>query len=651
VLTRHHVPVADLDAIATGRITAPTGTRIAAAERSRRMLMLRALAAAEREAGEGAGPLPPLAHAFDLLARAEALDPQAVASVLGHPPVGVWAVRLLGRLRKGAEPGPGEPPLWREAGYAHALAAAAALRAGLPARVRVPARAGRVILPTVGHAVLDDDPGDHDVATLETDGRGAARVTLGPHAVELPAAPHLPAPGWHPARLLSWTPREPGPGILLDDADPYRDFRSPWPPPAPLTDAESDTWQRRLHDAAHLLGARHPDAARAVPHVLNSLVPMPGMPRFRTSSASYAEAFGSALVSVPRDAVDFAITLVHESRHSVLNALSHQIQLVDREARTPRQDTLLYAPWRTDPRPPWGLLHGTYAFTGVADFWRTERHALTGPRADLAHFEFAVWRDAVAIALRTLEDKSGLTPWGRRFVDGMARQTAPWADEQVPAGALAPALDELADLRATWCSHNLAPDPAVTRRLTELRLDGGPGDEATAPPSRMRADRPPRAPELRCELRRTLLADGGTFAPDTRARLSGVERAPDLLEADMFLLLGGPAHAARAVERYRAVLTAAPGTRAAWVGLGLALAAAGEHTPATALLHRPELVRALALDARTRDGRLPDPLDLAHWTARLPGLTGEVRASGGRCRSSPSCRPRRPLSPDVPRRG
>ncbi|MFF2504142.1 HEXXH motif domain-containing protein [Streptomyces sp. NPDC058067] len=632
MLTRHHVPVADLEDIAGGRVTAPAGTRIEAAERSRRMLMLRALAdaghaAPGHAAPEHGGPLPPLPYAFDLLARAEQRDPEAVARVLGHPPVGVWAVRLLGRLRGGAGPRPGEPPLWREAGYAHALAAAAALRAGLPARVRVPARAGKVILPTVGHAVLDDASGEHDVATLETDGRGTARVTLGPHAVELPAAPHLPAPGWHPARLLSWTPSEPGPGVLLDDADPYRDFRSPWPPPAPVTDAESDLWQRHLHDAAHLLTARHPDAAGAARLVLNSLVPLPGMPRFRTSSASYAEAFGSALVSLPRDAVDFAVTLVHETRHSVLNALSHQIPLVDRATGGPHADALLYAPWRTDPRPPWGLLHGAYAFTGVADFWRTERHALTGPRADLAHFEFAVWRDAVAIALRTLADQPGLTVWGRRFADGMVRQAAPWAGEQVPAGALAPALDELADLRATWCSHNLVADPAATRRLTELRLDGGPGGpgaEATAPLSRVRADGPPRLPELRCELRRMLLADGGTFAPDTRARLSGVERAPDLLEADLCLLRGGPGNAARAVDRYRAVLTTAPGTRAAWAGLGLALAAAGEHTPATALLHRPELVRALALDTRTRDGRLPDPVDLAHWTARLPGLTGPL---------------------------
>ncbi|MFD0512377.1 hypothetical protein ACFQ0Q_22120 [Streptomyces aureus] len=72
------------------------------------------------------------------------------------------------------------------------------------------------------------------------------------------------------------------------------------------------------------------------------------------------------------------------------------------------------------------------------------------------------------------------------------------------------------------------------------------------------------------------LADAGTFTPDTLARLSGIERSSELLEADMCLLRGGPANAARAVDRYRAVLTGAPGTRPAWVGLGLALEASGE---------------------------------------------------------------------------
>ena len=32
-----------------------------------------------------------------------------------------------------------------------------------------------------------------------------------------------------------------------------------------------------------------------------------------------------------------------------------------------------FAPWRTDPRPPGGLLHDVHAFFGMADAWRALR--------------------------------------------------------------------------------------------------------------------------------------------------------------------------------------------------------------------------------------------------------------------------------------
>ncbi|WP_223281527.1 aKG-HExxH-type peptide beta-hydroxylase [Streptomyces antnestii] len=145
-------------------------------------------------------------------------------------------------------------------------------------------------------------------------------------------------------------------------------------------------------------------------------------------------------------------------RVPALRALSHQIQLVDRATGGPHADALLYAPWRTDPRPPWGLLHGTYAFTGVADFWRTERHALTGPRADLAHFEFAVWRDAVAIALRTLADQPGLTPWGRRFDGGQEQAHGLGGPGAVGRRGVRPGQPERAGPRARPGPHVLRQD-------------------------------------------------------------------------------------------------------------------------------------------------------------------------------------------------
>jgi hypothetical protein len=350
---------------------------------------------------------------------------------------------------------------------------------------------------------------------------------------------------------------------------------------------------------------------------LKTLVPLPEMPRFRIASASYTEAFGSALVSLPHDTVELAVTLVHELRHSLLNALCHQVRLVDRPAG--EDDVLLYAPWRTDPRPPMGVLHGAYSFAGVAEFWREERYALSGGRADLAHFEYAVWRDAVAKALESLRVQSTLTVWGRRFVQRLAEQTSPWTREPVPEHPLALARAEAADLWATWRTRHLRPDPAATRRLADQWLNGDAPGEAVAPLSRLRSDPRPGPVEPRGELRRLLLADGeirpARLRADTAA--ASADRHPALLTADVDLV---SREYARAVRGYRAVIAGDPAAPAAWVGLGLALSPPGKDTAAPALRHRPEAVRAVYLRARARTDRALDPVELSHWIERVPGL-------------------------------
>ncbi|MFV0134069.1 aKG-HExxH-type peptide beta-hydroxylase [Streptomyces sp. HMX87] len=635
MLTRHRIPVGDLDDSATGRLTAPAVARIVAAERSRRLLMFRAVADAERQARFDDGPLPPVAEAFELLARAERSCPEVVGALLAHPPVGVWAVRILQRLRGGGDPD-GEPPLWHELGYAHALAGAAALRGGLRATLRVPARSGTVPLPTLGQALF---PGTrhhaYDVADLDVDGApAAARLTLRGVSAPLPAGPDGPAvpavpadpgaadrtapsrPVWRPSQTLDWPAGTRAPGIRLEDTDPYRDFRAPHPPSALAGGAEPARWQRLLDEAAQVLERRHPHAARMVAAVLTTLVPLPAMPRFQTSSASYAEAFGSALLTLPQDGTDLAVTLVHEARHSVLNGLDHLVRLV--EVPEPgRPEPLLYAPWRSDPRPLWGLLHGAYAFTGVAEFWRAERAALSGRTADLAHFEFASLRGALTEVCATLPARQGLTDWGQRLVGHLADQVARWAGDDVPRTALDQARAELVDLRATWRIRNLRPDPAACRRLTDRWMRGGAADRAAVPGPALR-DRPLfDSPEPRGQLRRILLADGPAALRGTPEDTIPYHRDPGLLDIDRTLVRG---EADDAVRQYRKVLTEDPACPPAWIGLGLALRATGRDRAARALLGRPEVVRAVALGTRSRTGRLPDPAELAEWLEGVPAL-------------------------------
>lgn len=631
MLSSHRTPVGDLDAVATGRLTAASVARIASAERSRRLLMFRAIAAAEPEAAVDDSPLPPVAEAFDVLAQAERFCPEAVLAVLSHPPVGVWTVSALRHLQDGGTAGH-RPPLWHLLGYAHALAGAAALRSGLPGVLRVPATAGTVTLPTVGHAVFPDRPAGFDVALLHVTGRETATLSLGEQRVLIRPGDDRPRAGtapsravWLPPRRLAWSAgTAPAPDLLLEDTDPYRDFRSPHAERAPLPDDEADRWRELFRDAADVLLRRHPHAARMVSLMLRAVVPLPAMPRFRTASASYSEAVGSALISLPPDGVDLAVTLVHEARHSALNGLDHQVRLVE-PPEPGQREALFYAPWRMDARPLWGILHGAYAFTGVAEFWRAERAALSGPAADLAHFEYAVLRDALTEVLTALPARQGITEWGRRFVRHLVEQTAPWRHDSVPDEPISLARTELADLAATWRMRHLAADPPACARLAERWLNGAAAEEAAAPRSVMRDSPLFHWPEPRGELRRVLLAEGPSAlraAPGPGARPLPYDRDPALLAVDRLLVAG---EAADARHAYGKLLAEDPDRPAAWVGLGLALEADGQDPASRALLRRPEVVRAVALSVRARTGCAPDPEGLSRWLGRVPGLC----ASGG----------------------
>lgn len=609
--SRHRLPVADLDAVAAGRVGEGTAGRLSLGERSRRMLMLRGVTAAVVAAGDP-GPLPPVTDAVALLLRAEAADARVVSEILTHPAVGVWAVGLLARLRsEGAADAPGGRPLWQDTGYLHTLAGAAAVRAGVGALVRVPAYAGTVCLPTLGRAEFPGPHMEYATAVLETAPGAGATLTLGTRVLRLPGEPGLPGERWHPVRTLVWHPGgDGGPHTLaLDDCDPYRDFRELHPTRGSLAGAEEETWRRLFAEAGQVLAARHPGAAGLLSFSLRTLAPLPRRPRFRAESASYSESVGGVVLSEPHDATELAATLVHEARHSVLNSLVHQVGLFrrpDPDGREPGEP-LLYAPWRSDPRPTPGLVHGVYAFAGVADFWRVERHALSGRRADLAHFEFAVWRDAVAQALRSLSapgPQARLTDWGRRFVDRLASWTAPWARERVPSYPLALAREESADLRITWRLHHVRARPDEVRELAERWRSGlsarGVGGAAEPVPQASGGGREPRG-----ELRRVLLADGSLKAARTDH-----DRRADLLAADRGLVGGDTADALRG---YQAVLADDPGAHAAWAGLALALRAADATAATPCLLGRPERVRALALELHA-DGASPvDPVKLCTW--------------------------------------
>ncbi|WP_393098204.1 aKG-HExxH-type peptide beta-hydroxylase [Streptomyces sp. LN325] len=440
-------------------------------ERSWRLLVVRALL--DSAATAPPGPLPPLEEGWRLLCRAWAASEEAreaVEGLLGYPAVGVWASHTLRRLRGTAQD---DAPLWADTGHLHAIAAAAAVRAGLEFRAEIPVRHGWAVLPALG-AMRVPGPADWDVAEVSA---SAGRVRI--------AGRPLEGPDWHALTKL----RAAGCTLLLDDTDPYRDLRKPGRVEPVATAGE---WQELFAPAWDLLRRTDTEGARALARGLVSVVPRPRAERFRPHSASSGEAFGGALASAPDDAEQFASTLVHEFQHNKLSAFMHLFTLYD-----DRDDRLHYAPWRDDPRPLGGLLQGVYAFFGVTAFWRRRVHVL-------GQFEFALWRCQTAHTLRAIGSADGLNELGRRLVAELARRVEPWLDEPVDVRAKAAAALAVADHRASWRAHHLRPAAETVRAQAAAWSRG-------EPLPRLRTRRP--SPAARTAARTAARSAGSTHGP------------------------------------------------------------------------------------------------------------------------------------------
>jgi HEXXH motif-containing protein len=438
-LSRRHVVPADVFAALAAGGGGPRAVELlAAAQRSKRLLLLRAIRDGA-PADTGGRAAEGLVRAYDLLASLDAASPaaaRAVEQVIAYPAVATWAAAAARTLlrRDGAVPDPG---------YLSAVAAAAAVRAGADASVRVPVVAGRVVLPSLGAARIGSSARGGEAAVRS--GRDGAVVEAPGRSVRIPADPgRARGSGWSPLRRIELPGDGRGLAAVLDDIDPYsfpgRD-RVLW-----LSDSELDRWRLTLADAWQLLLRLDPDGAAAeVAATVAVLVPVPAPPG-RHVSATSRDAYGTVALSAPTGASPLAATLVHEVQHAKLGALLDLVPLLEGPA-----DARWYAPWRDDPRPLGGLLHGAYAHLGVAGFWRRQRWLDAAPEARMhAHAEFARWRDQTAEAVRTLRASGALTGAGERFVDGMAATLEQWQGERVPAEAAARARDAAERHRRAW---------------------------------------------------------------------------------------------------------------------------------------------------------------------------------------------------------
>lgn len=411
-LAYHRLPATAFDALSSG------GTELIELLRrsqySKHALLLR-----------GIGEQAPAA--YDLLARAQRKNPDAVSAVIRYPSVGAWAYRTTLACR-GGSPIPGASVDWLGN-----VAAAAAIRAELPAEITVPVSDGQVVLPSLGIA----DAPEASTATVQITSAGTHMRSASGH-VTIPPGCREAAAGWHPLRPVLPATGEMA-GIVVDDVDPFRMPAVPHTVTAP----DLNRWRPAFADAWELLRLHHPTVAAEVAAVVSAVIPLANPEHGQVSSSS-PEAFGAVAMSEPNDARTLAVTLAHEVQHMKLSAVLDLVSLTH-----PDDGSRYYAPWRDDPRPAGGLLQGTYAYLGVTGFWRRQRSAGITPDS-VAHAEFARWRDAASLGCATLLGSGQLTEDGERFVRIMAATLRPWQDEPVPEPARRLAAEKNERHRTRW---------------------------------------------------------------------------------------------------------------------------------------------------------------------------------------------------------
>lgn len=593
----HRLSGADLDSLAAGPGDAAIVRRLRAAQVSKRMLQLRLLLD-QAPAGE-------FTEHYALLSEAVRRSPRAGTAVLELPHTGAWLAAALRRLRGTAGPAPRHSDasgdlLGMDLAHLGALAAVAAIHADIEFKIELPARDGGIFLPALGQVRVS--------SARAVVSRLGGEVRVGESVVPVGEESTRPAPpDWSGLRRLRAVTDGLAIEIVLDDLDPYRDCHR-LSAADRLCPDEVAGWQRLLDRAWRILVRNHREYAVAIAEGLRTVVPLRAAEAGSGVNVTSMDAFGAVSMTPPADEYAFALGLLHEFQHAKLGATIDVIPL-HRRTEDGKAEARYYAPWRDDPRPLGALLHGVYAFTAVTDFWRVQRHLLTGGPARMAEIEFARWRDRVHRSRVAVEESAALTPAGRRFVAGIRALHERWRTEPVPVDAVELAREAAEDHWVGWRLRNQRPAPEAVTRLAAAWRSGEPCPVTAVPVTTGTATGRWLTRSPRLDLVRLRITDPDRFHRFATGAEPLAEARPDASAADLALAAGDHLTAR---EGYRHQIMTDPEPLGPWIGFTLACQrAAAQEEPA--LMHYPELCRAVHRELVGSGAPPPDPLALAWW--------------------------------------
>jgi HEXXH motif-containing protein len=121
-------------------------------------------------------------------------------------------------------------------------------------------------------------------------------------------------------------------------------------------------FQNAVQLAMDLLSASHPIIEQEISLALKCVVPLAAPNIDVNISVSAPEFFGGIMFSLDPAPMLMEV-LIHEYRHNILHVLNEEVPFF--EDGTATKPTLLYSPWRADPRPAIGLLHALFTCSEV----------------------------------------------------------------------------------------------------------------------------------------------------------------------------------------------------------------------------------------------------------------------------------------------
>ncbi|MGQ0716761.1 MAG: HEXXH motif domain-containing protein [Pseudonocardiales bacterium] len=605
---RYRLPQDMLAALCEGGGSSADLALLRSGQLSKRMLQLRAIVdACERRAVE-AGELARVEESYQSLAAVQQNQPQIVAELLASPQVGAWAAWCLRRLTSGRrDPGsrPELPPLWVDLAHLGAITAVAAIRSGVELRTSLVARAGSVMLPTLGRLTVESRA-PWTLARFDLSSRFA---TVRVNGFQVIVPERGDAPGWEPVWRLQTRIDGAELVVELDDLDPH--WRCFGLPLSRRLDPDTvERWRCRLVEAWTVLAARHPERLSAIGASVTCLVPLASRTRHSHVSATSRHAPGAVALTEPACGVGLAATLIHEAQHFKLNALHDLVPLY-------RPDAIgsFYSPWRRDPRPLAGLLHGIYAFVGIAEFLRRERECEYARLRDAqAELELARYSEQLRLGYQQMAAAQGLTELGVTLVARLGVAIERLHLDDIPADTRRLAEDLVVEDWAGWRLRYRAPEPAAMEKLADAWLCGHPATVNVQIHDRLidSIDEGTESPRVR--LARSWVSERETVRRVARNPEAFGARFPGVSEADVHLITG---EYAAAIDAQSQRIAAGATDSMIWTGLVVAHRRICTDRNRSSLATRPELIRALC-ERLTALSSGCDPCELDRWLATAP---------------------------------